>query len=174
MGSPASKWVSGIGAMVLIGIPVLVTADPLSSWDKILPTQDRFQVLISLQGEGVLDKNTGLVWEHAPDATTRTWADATLACINKNVGGQKGFRLPAIVELASLIDPSVNSPGPTLPWSHPFLNIQSAGNWSATTDAGDPTLAWVVFFVDGHVAKGVKAGNLHVWCVRGGMQESVY
>jgi hypothetical protein len=102
-------------------------------------------------------------------------------CINKNVGGQKGWRLPAVAELASLMDPSVLSPGPTLPPGHPFLNVQAAAYWSASAVADVTTSAWFVNF--GFTSVGFGGGNVSfdiknnghlLWCVRGPMQESVY
>jgi hypothetical protein len=142
--------------------------------DQALPAAQRFVVLAAFNNDAVLDKNTGLVWEKSPATTTRTWGLATFACINKNVGGQKGWRLPAIAEQASLIDPSVAPPGPTLPPGHPFLNVQSAAYWSASTGADAPTYAWHVGFNVGGVDALSKTSSFHVWCVRGPMQESVY
>jgi hypothetical protein len=77
--------------------------------------------------------------------------------------------------LASLIDPSVLAPGPTLPSDHPFMNVQLAvAFWSATSDAGDPTDAWLVGFGSGTVVANSKTGNVNVWCVRGGMNAEAY
>ena len=143
-------------------------------WDQALPGAQRFAILAAFNNDAVLDKNTGLVWEKSPATTTATWGGAAFACINKNVGGQKGWRLPAIAELTSLIDPSVPSPGPTLPPGHPFLNVQSAFYWSASTLAEHPPNAWGVGFNNGGVGNGLKSVAIPVWCVRGPMQESVY
>jgi hypothetical protein len=104
-------------------------------WDQNLPGASRFTVLAAFANQAVLDKNTGLVWEQAPSTTTAVFQDSTYGCANKVIGGQKGWRLPAIPELASLIDPSIATPGPTLPPGHPFTNVQSAFYWSATTHA---------------------------------------
>jgi len=41
--------------------------------DKNLPSASRFTVLAAFGGAAVRDNNTGLVWEHAPDATFRPW-----------------------------------------------------------------------------------------------------
>jgi hypothetical protein len=79
-----------------------------------------------------------------------------------------GWRLPGLQELASLVDPSVPSPGPTLPSGHPFQNLQSGGYWSATTHAEFSELARVLSFYDGSVVNGDKSGLGYAWCVRGG------
>lgn len=143
-------------------------------WDQALPAAQRFVILAAFNNEAVLDKNTGLVWERSPATTATSWDSARGICINKNVGGQKGWRLPAIAELASLIDPSVPIPGPTLPPAHPFLGVQSVFFFSASTLAGTPTVAWGVNFSNSGVGAGRIADSHLVWCVRGGMQEGVY
>jgi len=83
-----------------------------------------------------------------------------------------GWRLPSAQELASLVDPSVPFPGPTLPAGHPFTNVQQGFYWSATTLASSPTLpdssafAWSVDFLDGGVSALGKSSPRLVWCVR--------
>ena len=141
------------------------------SWDQTLPSTTRFIVLSNFSSAAVLDRETGLVWEKSPDTNTFQWSTsaATIACANKSVGGRKGWRLPSINELASLIDPSVPIPGPTLPAGHPFTNVQSdAVYWSATTNASFDSSAWIVGFGDGNVNTGAKTVANPVWCVRGG------
>ena len=153
-------------ATVLSGVP--------SNWDKALPAAQRFVLLASFNNDAVRDNNTGLVWEKSPQTATATWNGARFACINKNVGGQKGWRLPSIPDLASLIDPSVVPPGPMLPSGHPFNNIQSAGYWSATTNVEDASDAWFVYFGRGFVDHDGKTHTGHVWCVRGVMNAEAY
>jgi hypothetical protein len=102
------------------------------------------------------------------------WNTARFHCTRRTTGGRKGWRLPSMPELASLIDPSVPLPGPTLPPGHPFTNVQSASYWSATTNAEDPTDAWGVIFFVGDVLSGSKASSIHAWCVRGGNNADRY
>lgn len=127
----------------------------------------RFIVLSDWNSEAVLDRETGLVWEQSPATVTRTWFVAQ-ACNTKTVGGRKGWRLPTIPELASLIDPTIAPPGPTLPPGHPFSNVQSSFYWSATTKAGDTDSAWGVDLNIGNVFSGNKTFPNQFWCVRGG------
>jgi hypothetical protein len=144
-------------------------------WDQALPAAQRFVVLAAFNNAAVLDKNTGLVWEKSPEETHLAWRAGGITCINKNVGGQKGWRLPSIPELASLIDPSVLSPGPTLPPGHPFLGIQRAAfYWSATAETDHPTDAWYVSFDNGEVINFPKTFAINIWCVRGGMNADAY
>jgi hypothetical protein len=154
------------GVIDLSGVP--------PNWDKVLPAAQRFVVLAAFNNDAVRDNNTGLVWEKSPQTATATWNGARFTCINKNVGGQKGWRLPSIPDLASLIDPSVAPPGPALPSGHPFKNVQSAGYWSATTSAEDSSDAWFVYFGIGFVDNDSKTFSGHAWCVRGGMNADAY
>jgi len=142
--------------------------------DKALPTAQRFVILPAFNSDAVLDKETGLVWEKSPATTAGTSSSARSTCANKAVGGRKGWRLPSMPELASLVDPSVASPGPTLPQDHPFLNVQSSNYWSASAHTENPTLTWGVGFGNGNVLGVSKAFDNRVWCVRGGMNTDQY
>lgn len=137
------------------------------SWSKkITDASKRFETV--LDGAAVLDKETGLVWEKSPDTTTRTWTDAISYAYDKNVGGRKGWRLPTVEELASLVDTSVLG-SPKLPSGHPFTNVQTFNYWSATTSViNDTSNAWGVHFDGGFVDDFGKSGTHYVWCVRGG------
>ena len=142
------------------------------SWSQKLPAATRFVVLLDWNSEAVLDRNTGLVWERSPAAPAETWNRARLTCLNKTVGGQKGFRLPSIVELTSLVDPANNNPA--LPAGHPFTNVLSSIYWSATSSAENPTFAWDVVLGNGFVSSSNKTNFNHFWCVRGGSNAEAY
>ena len=143
-------------------------------WDQVLPAAQRFVILPAFNSDAVLDKETGLVWEKSPATTAGNSSNARSTCANKAVGGRKGWRLPSMPELASLVDPSVASPGPTLPQGHPFLNIQPSNYWSASAHVENPTLTWGVGFGTGNVLGVSKAFDNRVWCVRGGMNTAQY
>jgi len=143
------------------------------NWDKKLPSASRFTILSAFGDAAVRDDETGLVWEKTLETTEVTWNDARAACASKDVGGRKGWRLPSIFELASLMDLSMRT-GPTLPLGHPFINVQLDVYWSATTVAGTPNSAWLVFFDTGQVLNGFKPITFHAWCVRGGMNADQY
>ncbi len=118
----------------------------------------------------VLDRNTGLVWERSPEKDVhRGWFSALQLCVSAKTGGQLGWRLPAIQELASLVDPTVPFPGPTLPAGHPFQNMTSSFYWSSTTFALSAGFAWGVLLNVGAVSNDNKnTGSDNTWCVRGG------
>jgi Protein of unknown function (DUF1566) len=139
------------------------------AWSQTLPAANRFQLVMG--GAGVLDKETGLVWEQAPNGDTRQWHENFFFCYNKNLGGRKGWRVPTIEELASLVD--VSNSQPTLPTGHPFtFPDPNAVFWSTTTLVGQtPDDAWVVGFGFGVVVNsggGGKLASWRTWCVRGG------
>ncbi|MBX3324818.1 MAG: DUF1566 domain-containing protein [Nitrospira sp.] len=136
------------------------------SWNRTLPTEMRFVVLANFNSEAVLDQNTGLVWERSPAPVLTDWKAARFSCLNKTVGGQRGWRLPSIVELTSLLDPSVQDSGSMLPSGHPFLNNPSGFYWSASTD-GEPSKAWHLHVSNGYVHMTGKVSTFKAWCVRG-------
>jgi Protein of unknown function (DUF1566) len=136
-------------------------------------------VLTNFANLAVRDNETGLVWEKSPLTTLHPWdfsagfsASALLQCTSRTTGGRKGWRLPSVHELASLVDPANSNP--SLPTGHPFTNVQSAIYWSATTFAVSPTNAWNVNFFNGDVNLVNKASNSYAWCVRGGMNADAY
>ncbi len=169
----------------------LSTADhsgPPPAWDMTLLANDpggactsnssRFTCVLG--GAAVRDNETGLVWEQSPGDTNGDtvvdtndkliWKLALSHCVDKNVGGRKGWRLASIEELKSLIDPTAVRP-PFLPAGHPFSNLQSGFFWSASSSADFPTVAWFVNFNVGHVFTFIKTSSFFVWCVRKGESE---
>jgi hypothetical protein len=156
-------------------------------WDTNKPSAERFTVLADFGGAAVRDNNTGLVWEKSPSTiplvtgtvpVTTTWIDARTQCLEKNVGGTRGWRLPSVVELATLIDPLLGKP--FLP-VNVFTGVQSATYWSATTNAavnpGASSTKFLLSFDDGTVGtvSPLAQGNTaNFWCVRGPMSESAY
>lgn len=142
------------------------------TWSQILPASERFQELIRVVDDkivtwGVLDKETGLVWEQSPGTTTVDWTTAMFSCQNKSAGNRKGWHLPTVEQLASLVDTSVSEP-PKLPAGHPFSGVLSSNYWSATTQATFTTAAWHVNLNFGSVTSSDKSNEFYVWCVRGG------
>jgi hypothetical protein len=164
---------SVIGMGIAMSAPALAATNAVGpyyatpSWDQTLPVATRFIVLTNMNSEAVLDRETGLVWEQSPN-NAQTWDFAQLNCNVKTLGGRKGWRLPTLQELASLIDPTVAAPGPLLPPGHPFGNVQSSVFWSASSSASNSAYAWDVYFGDGGVGNSLKSNTYFIWCVRGG------
>jgi hypothetical protein len=172
-----------LGVCVLVGSLLAITSSSNSksttdgseltqNWGKKLPTTSRFTVLSAFGDAAVRDDETGLVWEKTLETNELSWTDARAACADKDVGGRKGWRLPSISELASLLDPSIRT-GPTLPLGHPFTNVQDV-YWSATSVTDNTKSAWLVFFDTGKVIYAFKTITFRAWCVRSGMNADQY
>lgn len=144
------------------------------AWSRTLPcesseTCERFALV--LNDTGILDKETGLLWERAPDTDVRNWKVALNHCYFRELGGRRGWRLPTFEELASLLDISGSTNG--LPAGHPFTNVRTEDYWSATTSVTDSTRARLVHFENGSSAflpafDKETVGDTYAWCVRGG------
>ena len=145
-------------------------------WDTHTPSVSRFTSLTEFDGAAVRDNDTGLVWEQSP-AMMSTWTDARLQCFNKAVpavGGTRGWRLPTVAELASLIDQPQGKGTPIIIPSV-FTGVQLGNYWSATSIAdGGSINKYSVSFQDGDVGSTPKSTTSYVWCVRGSMSESTY
>ena len=170
-------------AFVVVGtlLPKLIGADELElstpsgptikalippTWSQKLDASQRFELV--LDGTALVDKETGLVWDKLPDIVAINWNDACVHCYQREVGGvggRKGWRLPTVEELASLID--TNQSNPALPSGHPFDNVLSAYYWSSSTNTSLTSNAWIVHFGNGIVTTNNKQAEYNVWCVRG-------
>ena len=95
-------------------------------------------------------------------------AQARFDCANLSTGGRKGWLLPSINRLSSLVDPDNPGGNPDLPPGHPFTGVQASNPyWSATTNTPDPKVALNVSFSNGLVDGDSKNEPALVWCVRG-------
>jgi hypothetical protein len=163
-------------------------AVPLESWDDQINNPTRFKVLPEFNNEAVLDRETQLVWQrdlgiiYGSTVLRTSWETSNVACLDSNIGGRKGWRLPSAEELASLTD--LTQAGPTLPAGHPFLNVSFATTddvyWTNTSYLSGTVL--VVCF--GTTCKGGGEGirsvyvtlntrSLLRWCVRGGQGQHI-
>ncbi|MEW6544680.1 MAG: DUF1566 domain-containing protein [Nitrospirota bacterium] len=129
----------------------------------VVSAAERFALV--LDGAGVKDAQTGLIWERAPDLEHDVWSRSVERCAAKTVGGKTGWRAPTVDELKSLIDPEQKDPA--LPKNHPFSNIKSAIYWTATPSPTDDIVAWQVSFFSGEAVTDQKSGTRRVWCVLG-------
>jgi hypothetical protein len=161
------------------------------TWSEVIPGDKRFVPTTFVdpaknKPSAFCDRETGLVWETVPSTDTFVWGDISSAsppsaqrhCINRIVGtnGQKGWRLPSIAELASLVDTTSTScteDSKCMPDGSPFETGPLAPYWSASELAGKPTDAWIVDFGDGKVLSETKHETFLVWCVRGATDADV-
>jgi Protein of unknown function (DUF1566) len=103
-----------------------------------------------------LDKETGLVWERSPFTNRMSLGVAVVDSTTRVLGRRKGWRIPAIEELLSVVDPS--NTNPTLPTGHPFLNMQlDYFYWSLTLGIPVGT--------DNNLVWGYNFGNADTSCI---------
>ena len=117
----------------------------------------------------VLDKETGLVWARNANLAGEQigWMGAIDFCRACTLGHRKGWRLPTLEELSSLVDPSQELP--SLPSGHPFINVQLYDYWSSNTYEYYSTAAWLVNMNNGIESNHYKSDwDSYVWPVRGG------
>jgi len=172
-----------VGGLFILGYELMNTrtqekeeliAEIIQNWQKTHPAAQRFVMLSTFNDDAVLDKETGLVWEKSPEATTVTWNTARTTCVKRTVGGQKGWRLPSPAEMRSLVGPAVDAPGPNLPPGHPFLNVQSTSYWSVVPEEDLPSYGRYLDAFLGNVLSLIKIYTFPVWCVRGPLTADEY
>jgi len=152
-------------------------ANPTVRWDTNNPSASRFVVLAAFNNQAVLDKNTGLVWEQHPTGTgtfdPNSFPSAGQVCLNRNVGGTLGWRLPTASELVSLQDPSLPAPFvPTSVFTGILNTDQFSGYWSSTITQGGIGHFFVTFSVAASAQFRNNTSVASIWCVRGQTQNS--
>jgi hypothetical protein len=151
--------------------PVTAASGPYyatPAWNQTLPATTRF--ITNMDGAAVLDRETGLTWAQSPAPMVATWQRAMDYCTTLTLGGRKGWRLPTVEELASLVD--VTQTDPSLPGGHPFSNVRpdflngAVAYWTSSTYSSDS--AWVVDMHFGGIATQSRGFGYFIWPVRGG------
>lgn len=122
-------------------------------------------------GSEIKDTVTGLIWQRCSigqtwdgntctgNATTHTWQQALT--VAKDLG--KGYRLPNIKELASIVEEQCYEPAIN---SKTFPNTPSNGYWSSSPAANYNTYAWGVSFNYGYDNNYDKDYSYYVRAVR--------
>ncbi|MCP4711163.1 MAG: DUF1566 domain-containing protein [Planctomycetes bacterium] len=145
------------------------------TWSQVLPASERFEEVMG--GEAVLDKETGLVWTrqafHA--GGSQDWLFAWNYGNILSIAGRKGWRLPTIDELLSLLDMTQSNPALPGGYEDHFENVQNQPYWTSTTHPnctwvpGECQRAYVVDVSDGIIIIRHKGnGAAFIWPVRGG------
>jgi hypothetical protein len=143
-------------------------ADP--SWAEwpMPNSQDFTVVLPNLEGytdnkDGTIsDKVTSLMWQQTVSAPTYTWAAAVAYCQTLALGAHADWRLPAIIELVSIVDDGLYNPS----LNFIFSGVPFADFWSSTTVPASPPMAREVNFGGGETAFLPLSSMLAVRCVR--------
>jgi len=141
------------------------------SWDQTFPAATRFVILSNLNSEAVLDRETGLVWERTTSGGETDSTGARIKCFLGSKGGRKGWRLPSVDELTTLLLPKPFDPTftPALPPGHPFDLSNMAPGASVWSSTADPSAVYVVGLAQGNLGliTPVSSHQSYTWCVRG-------
>jgi hypothetical protein len=127
---------------------------------------ERFELV--LNGDGVLDKHSCLIWEQRPDqgfsspTDTLMWDQAVVNCTNLVKGGEDDWSLPTITEFQFLVDPTKNNPA--LPEGHPFVDVLLGNHWTSTPGPTNGEIA-VMNLQNGNVTDEAPTATLSAWCV---------
>lgn len=143
--------------------PTFKTLDEIPpTWSQILPASERFELVLG--DEGVLDKETGIVWMQRHPRTRHTWDNAVKGCYTSAAGARMGWRLPALEEFLTLIVPA----SVDLPAGHPFDTGPFFPFWTSTTDPSDATRAARIEPGASFVSYASKDSLEFIWCIRAG------
>lgn len=160
-----------IGMLICAGLTTagIAGAVDMRDWGRKFPASQRFVVLSQFGNQAVLDKETQLVWERQPYATPMaTRGSAARACQILGTGDRRGWRLPFLHELESLVQPNSLIGSLPLPAGHPFQNVPLGHFWTATPTTEDGVGYVVALQEAGYIyGKDVGASGFR-WCVRGG------
>jgi hypothetical protein len=138
--------------------------DPVEAWSTKLPPSRRFTLV--LDSAAVLDNETGLVWQRVPSTSSTGLSLALLNCAAAGTGGRRGWRIPVLSELLSLVDDSRAMPA--LPVGHPFILGATPDFWTFTRAPDNSSLGYLVTFDNGGLNLLATSTTLRFWCVRGG------
>jgi hypothetical protein len=118
----------------------------------------------------ITDDVTGLMWQRLVERAANveqgifTQATARAYCAGLTLGPFDDWRLPSLIELASLVDDDTFTPS----LSPKFGAAPPTPTWSSTPKADDATRSWTVNFVRGLHESAPNSTLRHVRCVRGG------
>lgn len=112
-------------------------------------------------GSTWVDPKTGLEWQ-VTSPGEMTWDGAHTYASTLALSGKRGWRLPSLAELESLLDRSTYRP--VMRQEVPFQDTRSY--WSSTTFEEDTRTAWIVMFDGAYVLSYYKSNRYHVRCVR--------
>jgi hypothetical protein len=88
-----------------------------------------------------------------------------------SLGGHSDWRVPTLSELKTIVDLTQGfCGGGSGPCINPIFGpTQALVYWSASTNAGNTTGAWVVFFFNGVASPSINTNDTFARAVRGGL-----
>lgn len=112
-----------------------------------------------------IDPETGLEWQYETPGKM-TWYQAQEYAASLLLDGKKGWRIPTVAELESLLNRSkFRSDGrPIMREDVPFRD--ELPYWSSTTCGANSESAWIVLFDGGYILSYYKWNTYFVRCVR--------
>jgi hypothetical protein len=111
------------------------------------------------------DNVTRLTWQKAVPGETFTFAEAERHCADLDLGGRSDWRLPARIELVSLVDFTGSRVGNVDDVAFP--DAPAAPMWSCSDGPANPLIGWIVDFLHGNAGTADKAARHLVRCVAG-------
>ncbi len=141
-----------LGSLVWMGAPALWAVTPNGQYTD-------------LANGTVRDNKTGLVWQQGIPNTKMTWDSAKAYCSQLSLGGLSGWRLPEKLELESIVNVTVPTPGSAVDETA-FPSTPADMFWTATPVAGYSDVAWSVNFLIGTTNISDTPYSYWVRCVR--------
>ncbi|MDW7771735.1 MAG: DUF1566 domain-containing protein [Desulfobulbaceae bacterium] len=144
---------------------------PVEERQESVPEKKEPESRFVPDGDIVHDRHTGLCWRQTASLSSKPvrWAEALqlVAGLNQAESDRKkGWRLPNINELESLVDCSRHSPA--LEVNHPFTEVRDV-YWSSTTSFFETDWAWALYLNKGALGVGFKKqAEFYIWPVRNG------
>jgi Protein of unknown function (DUF1566)/Dickkopf N-terminal cysteine-rich region len=123
----------------------------------------------------VIDQVTGLWWQRILDTNdgtgancfgTCTYAGAVSYCQHLTLAGHTDWRVPTRIELVSLVDFTIPTPGPTIDGAA-FPGTPGVSFWTSSPNVKAPTYMWHVAFGTGGIHQDANVANqFRIRCVR--------
>lgn len=116
-----------------------------------------------IQATTVRDVGTGLTWQRAVPDKKFPFGEAQAYCAQLTLGGKRGWRMPSLQELLTLIDEHAAT-GPLVDRTA-FPNTPSEQFWTSSIFASSPVTSWYVFFNRGDGLYGMNTEKYRARCV---------
>jgi hypothetical protein len=130
----------------------------LCTWQAQAAPRGRYQV----GADSVTDTITGLTWQTAVDPAPMNWTDANAYCASLAIQAG-GWRMPALKELLTLVDPRQLHPAID---PDAFPKTPNAQFWAASAAVFAANNNWVVNFDTGESTALPRSILSRVRCVR--------
>lgn len=116
-----------------------------------------------VQKDVVRDRGTGLTWQRAVPGKAISFEGARRYCAGLRLDKTKGWRVPTMGELLTLVDERTT--GPMID-AQAFPATPNKSFWTSSFSAGSKEMAWHVYFEYGNANYGLLNEPYLVRCVR--------